>query len=358
MALDESVFADLQAAQGDFGSTPTAGVAGFPQGQVPLAQPQVPTLTPPAQQAVQTNPADEMAQHPVFQFYDQWKKSSPEMRKTAEAKISADFPSPEAMGLPPTPGVTPKVDKETGKPQADPSSWGKFMKFIDSNPKMLLDLGATLLGPKKAGQSDFSHMVSGLQGATARMEQRRRDKTALDLSTKKTEAGIAGTEALTSETPSKIALREAQAKKALRPTGKADKTLRAKQYANALRQNYPDLFATDAKALIKAEEMLAGKQTSYDKFVSKFVSDNLVFFGNDPVKAGEAAKLAAGTLGLEATQSLEDMDKAQQAAAIKKNPNLLYDYLAKTYPEATHEQIQAKVKAVAGKASTRKSKTK
>ena len=345
MALDNTFLQDYQASQGDFGTVP--GLAGLSPAQA-IQQPQVPQapiVSPQLQQPKQVTPLEEFGNHPMMQFYTQWKGASNEKRKTAEIKIAQDYPNPGAMGLPPVPGVEPKVDKETGKPEADPSAWGKFMKFIDSNPKYLLDIGATLLAPRSSTQSEFSHIASGLLSATNRLEQRKLAAAKEALDTRKTEG--------------EIDLNKANAEAARRPKGAANAKLqRSKEYAAALRQEFPDLFPTDSGALLAAETQLAGKQTSYDKFVSKFTSDNLVFFNSDPVAAGKAAKMAASTLGLEPTQSLEDMEAGQRTAAIRKDPNLLYDYLKKNYPQATHEQIQARVKTAAGKEATRSGKDK
>lgn len=346
MAIDNSILDIYAGAQG---TVPTAGVAGFPQGQVPLTAPQV--IPPPqVEQAQQANPLEEVGEHPVFQFYDQWKKSSPEMRKTAEERLRKDFPNPRAMGLPdPTADVESEAlaRKEGKDVKEDKGAWGKFMKFIDSNPKFLLDLGASLLAPRRAGVSQASAIASGLQSATQRLEQRKAASAKTALETKKTEAELG-------KIPSEIELNLARAEEARRGKAPGDKTQRTKNYADALRVQFPDLFPDASSALLAAEGQLSGKSKQRAKFLSDFTKDNLIFFDNDPVKAAEAAELAADTLGLARTQSLESMESGQRAAAVKKDPNLLYDYLQKTYPQATHEQIQEKVKQTAGKVATRK----
>lgn len=365
MALDESVFANYQAAQGDFGAVPGIVPQGIPQ--TPQT-PQIPVGGPQVAQAPQAPQSDIQALqgHPLVQAFGAWKTASTAKREEGSKKLFEQFgPVKGVIGADPTEDAVAEAwmqkkaveDRKAGKETKEKppkNTWNKFMKYLDDNPQFLLDLGSSLLAPRSAGVSDLSHIASGLSGAVGRLGARKAATQKGALATRKAQADIASTQADVGKVPSEIELNKARAEAARRGKTPAGKAQRTKNYADALRVQFPDLFPDASSALLAAEGQLSGKSKQRDKFLSDFTKDNLIFFDNDPVAAAQAAELAADTLGLPKTQSLESMEAGQRAAAVKKDPNLLYDYLAKTYPQATHEQIQAKVKQTAGKEATRK----
>ena len=318
MPLDESIFADYAAAQGDFGSVPGIGVAGFQQPVQAAPQP-IPQVPPQVQQAQQApNPIEEVGNHPVFQFYDQWKKSSPEMRKQAEKKLTADFPNPRAMGLPdPTADIEAEaIAQKEGKPiKPDKGAWGKFMTFIDSNPKFLLDLGAQLLAPRRGGVSSAGQIASGLHGAMGRLDARKAAATKAALEGRKTEAEIGKLEATTSESPSKITLNLARAFKAQNDATSANLPAANVQLLNSItdalwKTGEGTSFQTVEEARIAGQQMISGKGTPEQMAYYKYMTENAIL-GATPE---QAESMLSGAPSLTNIRQQAEQETAQAQA--------------------------------------------
>jgi len=326
MPLDESIFADYAAAQGDFGPAalpaPPQAMPNIPIPQSPVAgmEFQGPTggqVAGQAQQAV-SNSLEEVGNHPVFQFYDQWKKSSPEMRKQAEKKLSADFPNPRAMGLfDPTADVEAEAAarKEGKEVKKDKGAWGKFMKFIDSNPRFLLDLGAQLLAPRRGGQSQAGQIASGLHGAMQRLDTRKAAATQTALEGRKTEAEISGIKATASESPSKITLNLARAFKAQNDATGANLPAANVQLLNSItdalwKTGEGTSFNTIEEARIAGQQMISGKGTPEQMAYYKYMTENAIL-GATPE---QAESMLSGAPSLTNIRQQAEQETAQAQA--------------------------------------------
>lgn len=366
MAFHSPVFQNYAALQGDFGGAFTApqaptGIANIPPA---LGVPEFGGVNQfggaNAGQLPVEDPLAEIKNHPVFQFFNQWKGSSNEKRKTAVARLSQDFASPEAMGLPLPPGVEAKgLDKETGKATPDPSAWDKFMKFADSNPQFLLDLGAQLLAPRKQGVSQLGAIASGLAGATERLGQRRAATRKEGLAGAKTQADIASTVADTSKVPAEIGLLQAQTQKALAdsynsklPAGKVqmlDSITDSiwKEFGGKL-----DSIKTKDAAKLQALEFIEGRGLEQIKAFLSQVSDTAFIAGTDQaVKDALEAQKAIPKTGVAALR--EEKERKTRLAAFRKNllanPERLDAWVRQQNPGLPEEAIQAKVRAFGGK---------
>lgn len=332
MPLDDSIFADYTAAQGDFGAVPGVNVAGFPQPvqAIPQQLPQAAPGIPPIQQAPGLDTLSEVGQHPVFQFYDQWKKSSPEMRKSAERKIALDFPGgPRDMGLPdPTADVAGEATarKEGKEVKQDKGAWGKFMKFIDGNPKFLLDLGASLLAPRRAGVSQASHIATGLQGAVARLDASKAAATKAALEGRKTEAETKKLKATASESPSKIALNLAKAFKATKDATSANLPAANVQLLNSItdalwKTGEGTTFKTIEEARIAGQQMISGKGTPEQMAYYKYMTENAIL-GATPEQADAMLKNAPSLTnirqGVEQEEAAKQVQITQAQAIVKQ----------------------------------------
>lgn len=315
MALDESVFADYAAARGDFGDAPPSGIAGFPQGlqQAPVA---VPQAVPQIQQTQELDTLSAAKNHPVFQFYDKWKKSSPEMRKNAEMKIGLDFPGgPRDMGLPdPTADVAGEAAarKEGKDIKQDKGTWGKFMKYIDSNPQFLLDLGARLLAPRGGGQSDLGFAVKGLSEAVGAASGRRAAEAKAGLEGQKTLAEIAQTKAETSKVPSEIELNFSKVYKNYLDAKSGTKKAAGVQLLDSITDSLwatggGTKFKTIDEARLAGQRMISGKGSPEEMAFYDFMTENAVL-------GGTAADAQAMLDAAPSEGNIRAQNEAQEAA--------------------------------------------
>ena len=355
MAIDESVFADYNAA---IAPTQDFGIAGFQSPQQALQAPQVqavPPIAPVGQQAQQANPLQEVGNHPVFQFYDQWKKSSPEMRKNAERKIAVDFPGgPRDMGLPdPTADVEGEaLARKEGKDiKQDKGSWGKFMKFIDSNPKFLLDLGAQLLAPRKPGQSQMGAVASGLLGATNRLEARKAAAKKVGLETRKTEADISKVEAEVGRIPSEIEKNFSIAYKNYQDAKGKGKAAAGVQLLDTITESLwatgkDTKFTTKDEAKIAAQRMITGKASPEEKAYYDFMIENAIL----DVTPGEAKEMLAGAPSEVNIRAQEEGKQRRQQAreTLLADPVKLEAFVRKNNPNMNDAQVTARMSLLKG----------
>ena len=369
MAFDSPVFKDYVAKQGDFNAPyPQADVvqAQVGLGALPIQQPQIPGIPAPGAAfqpgggaIPEPNPAQEIAQNPFFQFYNMYKGSSKEKQNTAIARLAQDYNNPLEMGLPYdeiTMGEV-KKKKDTGENEPDPSAWKRFLNFVDSNPQFLLDLGAQLLAPRPAGQSQLGAIASALQGATQRLAKRRADAKASALETQKVKADIASTVADTSKVASEIAVNESQAVKNLREAYAGKQPAEKVQILDKLQNSLWNTYGTGENAVIGSKDearliafdYMEGRDTERLKAFLKFAGDNAFLTGIPTAIADAQAMQDAApkgvVAGLDAKKAAKKRAKEIEAERKKllSDPNKLRAYLKKQAPNMPDEAIEARM---------------
>lgn len=335
MAIDDSVFADYAAAQGDFGGAfapppQQQGMGGVAQ-VAPMAQPGAMPVT---QAQAAPNPIEEVSNHPFFQFFNQWKGSSKEKQKTAIARLSQDFPNPGAMGLPVDQAVIgePKIDKDTNKPVPDPSSWDKFIKFADSNPQFLLELGAKLLAPRQAGASQAGHIAAGLSTSFANLQQRKAAAAAAQLKGAKTQAETQNIQAETGKVPSEIEKNFSIAYKnyADAEAGSKTKAAAAVQLLDTMTDSLWATgkgvkFKTRDEAKIAAQRMISGHGSPEEVAYYDYLKENAIF-GATPESAQEMLSGAPSESNIRAQEEQKvQAEKARTQQQITFMESLGYD---------------------------------
>lgn len=329
-----NILNDYSAANGDFGGG-TGTFQAAPPPQIPQV-PQAPIVTPGlqqqvGQQAAPQNPLAGVADSPLFQFIDQWKKSSPEMKKSAEAKIEADLGSPkQAFGV-----QTPQDDldealtakkkveaEKLGKTVADkgekPGGWGRFMKYIDANPQFLLDVASKLLAPRDATQSDLGFAVGGINTAVQAAEARRAASAKSGLEGQKTAAEIGQIKADTGKVDSEIELNFAKAYGEYQSADEGEKPAAKVQLLQKITDALwatggPDKggkYATRDEATLGAQRIITGKGTPEENAYYKFLIDNQ-FTG------GTAADANAMLSGAPSPTNIRAQEEGKQAEIAK-----------------------------------------
>ena len=188
------------------------------------------------------------------------------------------------------------VKKKDGQDEPDPGAWKRFIDFVDGNPQFLLDLGAQLLAPRQQGTSQLGAIASALSGATTRLSQRKAAAEAAKLKTRQVEAGITGTLADASESPSKIAKNLADANRAMK--GNANSEAAQVQLKNSIMEDLWRVgggtkYKTQAEAGLDAVSIMNGAADIDLKAYYDYAKENAFISGADEAIAG-AQKLQVG----------------------------------------------------------------
>jgi len=324
MSEHSPLFQEYAAKESDFAGY---GVQGQPQApgiaSLPPQQPVPEFGGTVAEQLPAQNPMVQIQNDPLVQLFGQWKGSSAEKRKTAMARISQDFANPLVAGFPYDASVLGNPKEQEGKAVPDPSSWEKFMKFIDGNPQFLLDLGAKLLAPRPAGTSQFGNIAGAYSGAMQRLEQRKAAAAKTKLAAGKTTADTLETLADTSKVPSEIALNKANAIKALKDAEGSTKKAAKVQLKDSIRD---DLWAigegveyqTLAEAGLAAQQIMDGTASIELKAYYDNVKEN-AFIAGTPA-AIQGAELARKNAPQDPLTQLQTRIQAKKLAAQAKTP--------------------------------------